>query len=217
MPSSTLPTHHLEDEWLLAYVAGSCSETQALLAAAHLTLCPPCRARSAHLESVAAALMFEAEPELSLTAPPTSSPEMTNETRAQEDPLRSLPSDLKGVPRPVLQRLKDSRWRFYGPGVQHIEVDAQWNGIPSRLFKLAAGSTVPHHSHKATELLMVFSGGYDDKSGTYVRGDVQICGPEVVHSLAVHAGEPCIALVGYEDRLVPKTLRGRLFSLLRGI
>ena len=38
------PQHHVDEDVLLAYAAGSLPEAASLVAAAHLTLCPHCRA-----------------------------------------------------------------------------------------------------------------------------------------------------------------------------
>lgn len=211
MNANVLPTHHLDEERLIAYVAGTTSEAESLVVAAHVTLCPYCRAQCEQLEQVAAALLFEGVEEPTITLEKRASEPATAITDA------SFSDDLVGVPRPVLQRLQARTWRYYGPGVQSIGLAADWNGIGARLFRLAPGSTVPRHGHRATELLMVLSGGYDDPSGTYLRGDIHASGPDSEHALQIHREAPCVALVAYEDRLIPKTLRGRLFALIRGI
>ena len=59
----SMPTHHLSDELLFAYAAGTCTEAESLLVASHLTLCPLCRHRLEEMEAVGGALLEEAEPE----------------------------------------------------------------------------------------------------------------------------------------------------------
>jgi putative transcriptional regulator len=51
------PTHHLPAETLLEYVTGSAKPVTALLAAAHLTLCPWCREEARRLEDIGGALL----------------------------------------------------------------------------------------------------------------------------------------------------------------
>lgn len=46
----TTPLHHLPDEWLLDRAAGGLDEAGSVFVAAHLALCPACRARTRVLE-----------------------------------------------------------------------------------------------------------------------------------------------------------------------
>ena len=42
-----MPHEHLPDDWLVAWGAGILPEAEALITAAHLTLCPTCRGAAA--------------------------------------------------------------------------------------------------------------------------------------------------------------------------
>ncbi|HSI05738.1 MAG TPA: hypothetical protein VLC93_14730, partial [Myxococcota bacterium] len=46
------PTHHLPEDLLAVYAAGTCGEPEALFVATHLTLCKQCRDSLAVLESI---------------------------------------------------------------------------------------------------------------------------------------------------------------------
>ena len=53
--------HHLSDEMILAYAAGSLSAGQAMVVACHLDVCPDCAARVAEAEVIGGALIDDVE------------------------------------------------------------------------------------------------------------------------------------------------------------
>jgi putative transcriptional regulator len=55
--------HHLPDELLLAYAAGTLAEPWSLVVATHLSLCPVCRAREAHFAAIGGAELESFMPE----------------------------------------------------------------------------------------------------------------------------------------------------------
>ena len=50
-------THHLSDEYLVEYAAGSLPEAESLVVASHLSMCGECRARVETFESIGAVLL----------------------------------------------------------------------------------------------------------------------------------------------------------------
>ena len=57
-----MPEHHLSEEILMAYAAGSLPEALSLVVASHITLCPECRAAVEAYEALGGSLMEDISP-----------------------------------------------------------------------------------------------------------------------------------------------------------
>ena len=62
MTDHSFPLHHFPEELLLDHAAGSLPEGLALIVAAHLALCPTCRATVADCEALGGALLAAIQP-----------------------------------------------------------------------------------------------------------------------------------------------------------
>jgi putative transcriptional regulator len=67
---------------------------------------------------------------------------------------------------------------------------------------------MPHHGHAGTELTMVLSGGYQDVTGAYARGDVATADGALVHQPIADADEACICLTVTTGMLLPTRVLG---------
>lgn len=202
------PTHHLPDEWLLAHAAGTQSEAMDLLTACHLTLCPECRDRLATLEDAAGAAMA------ALPSAEVTGLDALLAALPEQDAVPSAPETAHNLPAPLLGYIGtgDLPWRFLAPGIQQIPLPVSQGNMPVRLLHLAPGLAVPTHTHAGLERTLVLKGGYDDQSGTFVRGDIGIQDHTEVHHQHIHKGEHCIALVVADNRLVPVGVKSTLLS-----
>lgn len=206
-----LPAHHPPEDLLLAYAQGTCSEGESLLMAAHLTLCPTCRAEVGALEAVGGQLLAEEEaaamPEGLLEATLS---RLDQPTRA---PVPVPPPDLAGlerVPRPILARIPaGARWRRILPGVEVIDLGVRQGTEEVRLARLAPGFTLPHHTHEGLERTLVFDGIFADDTLRLEDGDVGVRDDTVRHTQRVIGPTPCVCLVVNDAPLVPLTWLGR--------
>lgn len=221
-----MPTHHVPDSMLIAYAAGSLGTAESLLVACHITLCPACRDAVSDAELVGAALL-DGGPAL----PAGLSPGLSGELPAGlpdanlldrilarldhepgepdigpatgTDPARVLPAPLYRL----VGALDTVAWREVLPGLELAEVAAAGGRDRRRssLARLAPGARVPMHGHAGSECLVVFTGGYTDDRGHYLRGDVSVRSAGDVHEQRADPGEPCIWLVVSEHApiLVP--------------
>ena len=219
-------THHVPEEMLLEYVAGTSTDGAALAIACHVALCGACAARAAELEEVggrfldaggAAALAPGAlEAVLArLDAPP--------QPRAEAAAVPATPAFLAeyDLPRPLLRRLAEgstaTNWRFVIPGIRAVDLPAGAPGVTMRLIAFKPGVTIPIHDHGGPEQVVVFTGALEEEGKRFERGDISIRDTGERHEQRVAAGPPCIALVVNEGKLQPLTLRGRLLlALSRG-
>lgn len=199
--------HHLPDELLLAYAAGTASEAHALLCAVHLTSCDRCRAEVALLEQVGGAL---------LAAAPVHGDGAPTQARAAAVALDGeLPPGAEAWPRALHPYVRGRRWRWFAPGTHVLTTALQVGDLPVRLFRLAARQVVPRHTHLGDELTLVLSGGYTDRGAHYGPGDVAAHDATVTHALHIDADGPCVTLVVNEHPLVPRSLRARVLARLR--
>ena len=224
------PTHHLDDDVLLAYVAGTATEPVSLLAACHLTLCAACREHGAAAEMVGGALL-DVEPVAALSEDALA----RVLARLDDDGPAALPPApaagtaepfvFEGVPlpRPLARYLGlgkqggDSRraFRFLAPGVRGVDLPVVAPpAVRTRLLRLAPWVEIPRHAHAAPEFTMVFSGSLSEGGDRYGRGDVRFLDTAGVHVQRVDSDGPCVALVINEGALLPQTWRGKLVSLL---
>ena len=215
-----MPSFHPPEEMLMAYAAGSMSEPQALLIATHIALCPQCRARVAELEALGGAMMEEIAPVNVGNASLQSLLARLDESPPQPE---SLASQLSGeaatidlsVPQPLRGYLSagltELPWRSVIPGMAEVDIETATPQSRARLMQVKAGKTMPRHSHHGEELTLVLTGAYNDASGRYARGDVQVADPEVDHQPIAEAGDPCICLVVSD---APVKLTGKVSRLL---
>ncbi len=74
---------------------------------------------------------------------------------------------------------------------------------------------MPRHTHQGVELSLVLSGGFVDLGDHFARGDIACRDDETVHDLVVDADGECVTLAINEHPLVPLTLAGKLYAVLR--
>ncbi len=225
----TAPTHHLDDDILMAYAAGATTEPVALVAACHLTLCADCRQRAAAADAVGGALL-DAQ-----TGAPLSEDALGRMlARLDEDrpASRAAPVDAAAgpfvfagvpLPQPLARYLRlavpdddsDRAFRFLAPGIRGVDLPVMAPpAVRTRLLRLAPGVEIPRHAHAAPEFTLVFAGGLSDGGEHYVRGDVRFRDAAAVHVQLVDPDGPCIALVINEGALLPQTWRGKVASFL---
>ena len=191
------PTHHPDDDLLLAHASGACGEAVSLLVATHLAFCPECRRKTATAEAVGGILLMEAPPaELNRDAlsrvlsrlddePGVSAPHPARHSigASLPEPLRSY---VGGDPGSL-------RWRRITPGLS-IHPLRMRGGARAQLIRSAPGAGVSMHTHAGHEITLVLEGGYSDDAGHYLRGDVQTATPDITHRLVTDPDGYCINL-----------------------
>lgn len=208
---------HASDELLMEYAAGALAEPIAVLVATHMALCPQCRSRVETYEAVGGA-MFE-----DLDGDPTDASMLENVLARldDEEPEPVLPVrpqdpatvDVR-VPNPLRSYLggglDDLKWKSRG-SLDEVRILPEYAGTTSRLFRIPAGAAMPQHTHDGTELTLVLTGGFTDRNGHYLRGDVAAADPTVDHRPIADAGEDCFCFAVND---APLRLTGRFGRLL---
>lgn len=203
--------HHLSNQLLTAYAAGSLPEAFNLVVATHVSLCDECRARAASLDAVGGALLEEAE-EIALGEDALAKALARIETLPQA--TRAEPLRPAGVfPAPLADYvggdLSSVRWRRVGGGVKQA-ILATDKGASARLLFIPAGTAVPDHGHRGLELTLVLQGAFADENDQFGRGDVEIADEEMEHTPVALAGQDCICLAATDAPLRFRGLIPRL-------
>lgn len=214
-------SHHLPEETLVAYGAGTLSEAWSLLVATHLALCPSCRAEAERIESVGGALLEELEPVDVADDAFAHLMRTIDDMSAEPVPARKsrpvpslLPEPLKSYLGGDLHALK---WRRLGKGAFHIPIKTRDGEAKARLLKVPAGQPVPMHGHNGQELTLVLVGAFQTYQGTFARGDIEGADPSVEHMPIAAPGEDCICLAVTDAPLRFKSLAARLVQPFIGI
>lgn len=202
-----MSVHHVPEDALLAYATGNGSEAEALLVAAHATLCPQCRHTIEDFQAAGDALL-ESLPEAQL--PPSMLDELL-QSLLQPLPEPTPPPARRGrgvLPEAIAMHTgpySEVAWTTVIPGVEMVELPVLHNGIPTRLFRLVPGLQIPIHSHSGVERLLVLTGAFTDEMGTFQRGDVSWRSDTGDHNQRILQGDPCVALLVADGLLVPRS------------
>ncbi|HSZ74319.1 MAG TPA: ChrR family anti-sigma-E factor [Rhizomicrobium sp.] len=213
--------HHPGEELLLAYASGAADEGVGLLVAAHLALCPQCRAVVAEAEAAGGVMFSHLAPEpMAADALASVLGKLDSEgavSRTEKKAPRA--SAQNAVPEPLRTYLGGDfdqvAWRPVAGGISHFPLFRRGR-TRVELIRAKPGAGVATHTHRGEELTLVLAGGFSDVTGTYARGDVQTTSPDILHRPLADSGEDCINLAVTEGALIfqslPFKVLGRMFG-----
>ncbi|WP_282129329.1 ChrR family anti-sigma-E factor [Roseobacter litoralis] len=203
--------HHLNDAVLMAYSAGTLPEAFNLIVAAHLSLCDSCRAQAESFDALGGALLEQnADTDMD-----NNSFANTMDLIAGGDIAVTMPAAemTPGVlPKPIQDYvggdLDSIKWKPIGMGVKQAILPTSKDAT-ARLLLIPAGTAMPDHGHKGTEMTMVLKGAFQDDDGYFARGDVEIADSDLHHTPVADIHEDCICLAVADaplefNRLLPK-------------
>ncbi len=218
-------SHHLSDDTLVEYAAGALAAGWSLAVAAHLTLCPTCRARLQALETIGGAALEGIPPvELSAgaldrcmalveTAPPEKPDPPEPPTNLAHAGPTVLPTPLR---RYVGGDVDCVRWRRIGGGVRQFILPVE-GPAKARLLRIPPGAAVPEHGHRGQEMTLVFAGSFSDGEAVFGRGDIQQSDAEIEHTPTSGPDVDCICLAVTDAPLRFAALVPRLFQRFASI
>ncbi|MGV8936590.1 MAG: ChrR family anti-sigma-E factor [Allorhizobium sp.] len=218
--------HHLSDELLLDYSAGTLAEGWSLAVATHLALCPSCRRRHALMEATGGEMLrlevAQAASDISWaqmrqrlsTAPPVKTTVVNAPVSASASVTPILPEPLRSYLGGDLAALK---WRPLGRGAYHIPIPVADNETKVRLLRIPAGKPVPEHSHGGRELTLVLEGSFADGQDLFCRGDIEEADASLTHQPVASADRDCICLAVTDAPLKFQSLLMRMVQPLIGI
>lgn len=225
------PAHHIQDEILMDYAAGTSSEVEAVFVASHLALCPACRHKVEDYEKIGGALLTSTPPadfsddafdalmaridagQFGGEDGPTGGPAGARTPSAKADP------DATVVPRPLRDYLSTPvgrlPWKSVMRGLDEVTLPIADRDPhvtrKARLLRIKAGTQMPKHTHAGSEMTIVLSGSFSDERGSFGRGDVAIHDGDVDHQPLAGDEEDCLCFVVTD---APLKLTGRFTRFL---
>jgi putative transcriptional regulator len=220
-------TRHLDEATVMAFAAGTLGEAHAVVATAHLAVCPSCRSTLREMEAIGG-LTLASQPKEAVSnscreATLASLDGVRVEKRAAKKASVKVESAKANMP-DALARLLGNKpldqlaWKKKAPGIAVFDVPMPANASGKlKLVSLAPGMTMPEHGHGGEELTYVLSGSYSDHTGSYAAGDVADLDEDTDHMPIVDGGETCICLIAIEAPAKYKSIWARLAQPFVGI
>jgi putative transcriptional regulator len=210
------PVHHPEQALLIDYASGAIVGGARLVIGGHLGACQTCRTSMMEWEAVGGALLSNLSPaamsrdalELALARIERPAPSI--------EPTPVGPADWIAIPSEAL-RASSKRRRWAAPGVWVAPISHGPGGARSYLLRVGPGMSVPRHSHRGEEMVLVLKGAYDDGETRHGPGDFAINNEAVDHQPRITDDGECVCLIAAEHALVPRDWVGRLFQPFVGI
>jgi putative transcriptional regulator len=211
--------HHLTDEILMAYSAGTLPEAFNLVVATHVSLCDECRARLGSFDAVGGAVLSDCDQAALAQDSFEATMRLIAAMPASDDhPRRAAASDI--FPSPLqdyvggdLSRVK---WRNVGAGVRQSVLKTS-KDASVRLLHIPPGVAIPDHGHRGMEMTLVLKGAFRDEFARFGRGDVEIANEDLEHTPVAEEGEECICLAATDAPLKFNSLIPRIAQPFIGI
>jgi putative transcriptional regulator len=215
-------SHHLDEATLVSYCTGSLPQGLAVVAGAHLQLCPACRTQLRQAERIGGLLMHAQVP----VAEPMASGRLAMLARLDEPVPASVTVDLDAPDDADLlpaslhphfgQRYSQLPWRRLIPGVRMVRAKAQGSGSLV-MFNIAPGTAMPVHSHGRSEITLVLKGAYRDALGHFGPGDVADLDETIEHQPVAWGDAHCICVAATDAPLRFSGLIPRLMQPFIGL
>ena len=205
--------HHPDDSTLLSYGAGSLPDSLALAVACHLSVCDQCRSKVADAEHMGMVLLEQESSATISTSKRAQMLALLDDENEQEIALhnREKEGDIPEPLRPLIGSwLDDLHWRTMAPGMKQFILPASRGNL--RLLRISAGTCMPSHGHRGSELTLVLKGSYSDELGRFSVGDVADVDPDITHQPVADTHEGCICLIATDGPLRFKGLVPRLLQ-----
>lgn len=193
--------HHVSEDLLLSYAAGSLAEGWGIAVATHLALCPSCRRNLAAAERIGGRLFTELSCDALETSSWTEGRRRLNEQVHSALPrMQPVPQEAPSVmvPEPLRSYVGDDfdslKWRALGLGAYEVRIPTSDNETTVRLLRIPIGKPVPEHSHGGRELTLVLSGYFVDGDMKFARGDMEDADATVTHTPVAGSDSDCICL-----------------------
>ena len=195
--------HHLTDALLMGYSAGTLPEAFNLVVATHISMCDDCRAALAEFDAVGGEVMMAsndtemAEDSLEATLAMIAQGDMPETIHQAPAVDHVFPAPLRDYVRGDADAVK---WRRIGGGVSQMVLKSSKDATV-RLLKIPAGTAVPDHGHRGTELTLVLQGAFADDHDRFGTGDIEVANEDMVHTPVAEAGVDCICLTATDAPL----------------
>ena len=205
-------THHLPDEILMAYAAGTLPEAFNLMVATHVSLCDECRAVVESYDALGGEVLDQTPGNDVHLTPGSFAATMALIAGGAPDEIRTKRASDPVLPQPLQDYIGGGvdaiKWRPVGMGVKQAILPTS-KDASARLLYIPAGTAMPDHGHHGTEMTMVLQGAFQDEEDYFARGDVEVADSDMHHTPVADIHEDCICLAVTDaplrfDGLLPK-------------
>ena len=215
-------SHHISDDLLMSYAAGSLAEGWSIAVATHIALCPSCRRRLTVAEEVGGELLETMEDEASVEQSWASvRGRLQQQDRGMPAVAETSPGRSGGLPEPLRSYVGGDfdtlKWRPLGRGAYQIPIKTGDRETMVRLLRIPAGKPVPEHSHGGRELTLVLAGSFHDGTGLFARGDLEDADASLTHQPVATPDADCICLAVTDAPLKFRSWIMRAIQPLLGI
>lgn len=204
--------HHLTDALLMGYCAGTLPEGFNLVVATHISLCDECRARMYEFDNLGGEVVADTSPEalsdnsLNMTLDMIEAGDIAQQASdLLTPPTFAAPKKATDIfPSPLQDYvggdLNAVKWRKVGGGVQQAILNTD-RSATVRLLRIPAGTAVPDHGHRGTELTLVLQGAFHDETDHFKTGDIEVANEDLDHQPVAENGQDCICLAATDAPL----------------
>lgn len=208
-------SHHLPDELLTAFAAGTLDLGQHVAVATHLVGCPHCRTMARAMEQVGGVVMDGLPPsEMSPGAFAAVEARLGGSAAVAPAPASAGFRDIPGLP-PFVRSYGDRSWKWIAPKVHFRPIELP-RPSETRVFLLRSkpGTKMLEHTHTGFEMTCVLSGSFAHDGGHFGPGDFDFGDGSDNHDVVVDSTEDCICLVAMQGDLKLRGMIGRLLQPL---
>lgn len=210
--------HHLSNEILSAYTAGTLPEAFSLVVATHMSMCDECRAEYEALLMIGGSLLEDIEGEQ--LAKDSLDQTMAKIKAGSSVSVKVHERRASNIPAPLADyvgtRLESISWRSIGVGAKQSVIKTH-KSAKARLLYIPAGMEMPDHGHRGLEMTLVLSGAYRDSVSRFGPGDIELANDALCHQPIAEPGEDCICLTATEGPLRMQGVLPRLAQKIYGI
>lgn len=209
--TSNMIKHHLTDDLLMCYAAGTLPEAFSLVVATHISVCDECRARMGSYDAVGGAVLDNCGVVAVSDGCLIATLKRIAKARAFV-PHRQVPGLFPTPLRAYVGGdLSAVCWRAVGVGLRQARLRTD-GAATARLVHIRAGCAVPDHGHRGRELTLVLRGAFSDETGRFGPGDVEVADDRTDHRQTADASGDCICLAATD---APLKFRGWLPRLVQ--
>ncbi len=211
--------HHLTEPLLMSYAAGTLPEAFNLVVATHISMCDSCRAALAEYDAVGGEVMLDVDP-IDVAEDALAATLALIENGSVDTPVRKAAPTNSVFPAPLRDYVNGDvdavKWRKVGGGVSQMLLSTS-KDASVRLLHIPAGTAVPDHGHRGTELTLVLQGAFVDETDRFGAGDVEVANEDLNHTPVAEAGMDCICLAATDAPLRFNKLMPRIAQRFIGI
>ena len=202
--------HHIADEMLIAYSAGTLPEAFSLVVAAPVSMCDTCRAALCAFDALGGAVLERCGS--ARVSDGCLAATLERIALGATSKPRACGKDAV-LPGPVVDYVGGGidavRWRPIGGGLRQAILRTD-RAATARLIYIPAGSAVPDHGHRGAELTLVLQGAFRDETDRFAPGDVETAAKDLTHKPVAEPGQACICLAATDAPLRFRSLLPRI-------